>query len=171
MSSTCYLHLHYKQVYSGGYPVEEEEGPFVDREPTYVDLALLQLYRDHEDWTPGTDRAVPVTEEVWNAPCVYLVVPRYRDGDTFGTTHGLWTVTAITTTLEEAKKIKAEVLKNANDDSYEVPWEDPWNGYFSKLESVEIHEMKVEGKADQSKRSCGILAKLLKRAKHSLVED
>jgi hypothetical protein len=68
---------------------------------------------------------------------VFLVVVRYEDGDTFGSCYGNFHFYSIRATEKEAEKDKAiiETPRGENDDYR------PWDGYFERLEEVEIYEM------------------------------
>jgi len=84
---------------------------------------------------------------------VYLVVPRYSTGGTFGGETGRWEVHKICLTEEAARATKQAIYKEydvykadkLNPSRRRKDYESrPWMGYFERLETVEIHRMKVD---------------------------
>lgn len=74
---------------------------------------------------------------------VYLVVVRYQDGNTFGTTYGYWNVHLVTTDQKEAVDRRADILNGTLPKAPGTNYH-PWEGYFTHLEDVEIHAFKLK---------------------------
>lgn len=70
---------------------------------------------------------------------LHLVVVRYSDGGTFSTTTGYWSIQRVTTSLKDAMSVVEKIeTNNWGGDRWL-----PWNGYFSGLESVDVHTLDV----------------------------
>lgn len=142
-----YLYLTYRETRTGGE--SESDKPFSCRDDAYITVTFTGLGREktpHDGFFPlAGEHEVEVPDEVYAAAEVCLVIPRYRDGDSFGTTHGNWCVWAAVTTEEEALRIAEDVNKTDNprrSSRTPGPYR-PWEGYFAHLEDVEIHSFRV----------------------------
>jgi len=96
-----------------------------------------------------------VSDEVFNSDQVYLVIVRYRDGGSFGSTTGNWHIQQAFTNPEDAKALATSIRNR----SYEKEMDRkhgqyvhymPWVGYFCGLEGVEIHCFKIKDDAEDS---------------------
>ncbi len=85
-----------------------------------------------------------VSDDLFEAQEIFLVIPRYQDGGSFGTTHGQWEVWAAVGTEEEALKIEADIRSGALSKKGAYL---PWVGYFASLEDVEVHCFRVGRKS------------------------
>jgi len=142
-----HLYLAYQETHTGGEPESDEQ--WSSRSPGYLMVSFTGLGREktpHDGFFPSSnEHEVEVSDEVYASCEVYLVIPRYRDGDSFGTTHGHWTVWAAVTSEEEALRIAEDANKTDNPyrrDRTPGPYR-PWEGYFARLENVEIHHFRV----------------------------
>lgn len=142
------LYLGYKTTSSGGK--RESKAPYSSRSPQYIEVTFTSLSRES-----GTFFAhdIEVSDEVYAAEEVFLVVVRYRDGDSFGTSYGNWTVFAAVATEEEALKISKSIEDGSLAKAVEADQKKgvynthlQWVGYFSNLEGVEIHSFRVAQK-------------------------
>lgn len=90
-----------------------------------------------------------VEDDVFNAERVFLVIPRYYSGGTFGRTCGYWCVEGVFKTPEEAealaKAIRGKDYKSKTRDYL------PWVGYFEGLEDVEIHSFPIKDDVSQTR--------------------
>lgn len=129
-----YLSLDYSENRTGGGRKSDEE--WSDRFPTYITVEFHSLSRGSSRLYNGN---VEVTREQYEAQELYVVIVRYRDGDTFGSSHGHWTVAGVALTADEARKIEADARKPQTDISHYREWD----GYFSGLEGVEIHCFRI----------------------------
>lgn len=133
------LYLSYKETHTGGESESDEQ--WSSRSPSYTEVTFTGLSRVKDDsgFFPS-HRALYVDDDVYAAEEVYLVVYRYQDGDTFGTSHGNWGVYAVVKSEEEALKIGVDIESGTlHKDGKYLPWE----GYFSSLEGIEIHSFRV----------------------------
>lgn len=80
---------------------------------------------------------------------LWLVIVRYSDGGTFGTTHGYWKVKAICKDDKKAGEI-AQQIRSGTFPKPTYQWHGKthtgmheWEGYFSSLDDVEIHGMEI----------------------------
>lgn len=93
-----------------------------------------------------------VSEEVWNSEKVYLVIPRYSDGGTFGRTVGYWCIQGAyadeASALKLARSIQGKNFKAEYPEMASAYM--PWEGYFSGLQDVEVHCFTIrDGSNDQ----------------------
>lgn len=123
------LWLKYSTDSTGG---EWDENGF--RSTSYKTVQFTAVLRDRPDGFFGHD--FEVSEEVYSGSQVFLVVVRYRDGDSFGSSHGNWELWRAVSTAEDALKIKQDILSGelAKRENYL-----PWESHFCRLEDVEIH--------------------------------
>ncbi len=129
------LYLVYESSSEGGECESDE--PYSSRTPTYKTVRFTSVLREKMGFF-GHD--FEVTEEVYNGSQVFLVVVRYQDGDSFGTSHGNWEMWQAVGSAEEALKIKQDILSGAlTKKGHYLPWE----GYFCRLEDVEIHSFQI----------------------------
>lgn len=124
-----FLSLDYNENRTGGERESDEQ--WSSRRPTYITVEFHSLSRGSSRLSNGN---IEVTQEQYDARELFVVIVRYRDGDTFGTSHGHWTVAGVALTADEARKIEAEAHGPKPDSHYRE-----WDGYFNGLESVEIH--------------------------------
>ena len=73
---------------------------------------------------------------------LYVVVVRYYDGNTFGRTCGYGHIEAVLKTKEEAEILEKRIWEDNDFISYRGY--NPWHGYFSGLEDVEVHKVMVD---------------------------
>ena len=136
------VYLHYKENRSGGEPIPGDDWC---RRPGYIEVSFNALTK-----TPGTGSfftehtSLEVTDKVYDCEdYVYLVIVRYSDGNTFGTTYGHWDVYLVTTDQKEA----ADMGESIRNNTLPKGARKPWDGYFSSLEDVEIHAFKLKGES------------------------
>lgn len=87
---------------------------------------------------------------------VTVVVVRYTDGDTFGTTSGCWAVAGAFVEYQKATELNSYIQSLTREyetkqnrsftDTYDLLRKEcqcsiSWLGYFNRLEDVEIHQM------------------------------
>ena len=125
------LYLSYQSSTQGG----ELQQDSIYRNPAYISVTFKSVAREKNGFFAHD---FEVSEEVFNAERVFLVIPRYQDGNSFGTTHGNWEVWAAIATEDEALKIREAIVEDTLTDAYP-----PWKGYFSTLEDVEIHCFRI----------------------------
>lgn len=147
-----YFVLEYSTQSTGGDRTSDEA--YSSRTPKYLTQNIIGLKKFINTLTETKEKnyrneynfyrsdSLLVKEETFNFDKVYCVLVFYRDGDTFGTTHGNLHFDSVHGTQEEAIK-RAEQIEAEKDDGSIT---DPWKGYFSELESVEIHCFKPSDK-------------------------
>jgi len=142
------LYLGYTTTSSGGE--RESDEPYSSRSPQYIEVKFTSLTRQS-----GTFFAhdIEVSDEVHAADEVFLVVVRYQDGDSFGTSHGNWTVFKAVTSEAEATEIAGSIEDGSLAKAVEADQKRgvyntclQWVGYFNSLEGVEIHSFRVAEK-------------------------
>lgn len=132
------LVLHYKENVSGGEICEgQENSDWPDHEDSYVEFELLFISNINSNNYSGQYDIIYCDFNHSDIDKVYLVVVRYTDGDTFGTTRGNWYIESACKTEEEALKI-GESIEDGSYKGYK-----PWEGFFSGFESVEVIEMEI----------------------------
>jgi hypothetical protein len=88
--------------------------------------------RSSEDGIYGYERLNPGQQ-------AYLVVAKYRTGDTFGS-HETYTVAAIKSDRDQAEAVM-RICERPNDGSAKLR---PWDGYFESLLSAEVVPIEVQ---------------------------
>lgn len=142
------LYLGYKTSSSGGQ--QESDEPYSCRSPEYITVTFTSLSRES-----GTffGHNIEVADEV------FIVVVRYRDGDSFGSSHGNWTVWAATATEAEAIKIAGSITDGSlvkEEEKAKGRVYFPWTGYFNGLEGVEVHGFRVATKPPEDTSEFGV---------------
>lgn len=130
------LYLSYKETHTGGEAESDEQ--WACRSPSYTEVSFIGLSREEPDTGFFPEyREIEVPEALHGAETVFLVIYRYQDGDSFGTSHGNWGVYAAVGTEEEALAIRKDIGDGSSG------MHRPWDGYFKSFEGVEIHAFKV----------------------------
>lgn len=124
------VYLCYESSESGGGRVNDEE--WSDRHPRVKTLSNLSVHRERPEYC-GDSLEVP--PELLNEKFVYLVVVRYRDGDTFGHTTGDYHFYSVRATREEVDQDRKYLESTEHSSELYLPW----TGYFARLENVEVH--------------------------------
>lgn len=144
--TTKQLYLTTKESSTGGEP--EDDGRWARRSDIIVTVDFISVSREKPEGFFSCATAHEVSEEVYNAEQVFLVIPRFFDGGTFGTTRGNWTVQEVCLTEEQAISI-ADSIRNK---TYKGDGYLAWTGYFAGLEDVEIHCFKIKDKSTKGNR-------------------
>ena len=132
------LYIDYDTSSEGGEICEGEEGSeWPSHEPEIRSVTFNGIYRSNPQHKFFVDSHM-VSMPVFNSPVVYMVVVRYQTGGTFGCSQGCHEVINIFSTSAEAEDLKNSI----QDDSY--PGYKCWEGYFERLEGVEIHRFDVK---------------------------
>ncbi len=112
--------------------------PFSDTADTYYDFELNGVFL-HDVQTSSYVDEMEIEEPIPDH--IFIVVERYTDGDTFGTSFGHGSIEGACHTIEEAQEIKAAIERDekVHDGTFKS-WHgsNVWQGYFNDLESVEI---------------------------------
>ena len=141
--STKILYLDYNEDREGGEALDDAD--WSDHAPAHISFNLINILKYKEHIGRGWSEEIEVSEEIFNSKTVFLVVVRYSDGDTFGTTFGHWNIMAVYNLKTKARQLKERIENNKLEktDKYGDWKTKPWTGYFASLEGVEIHEMPV----------------------------
>ena len=132
-SSRTRVYVNYSETFTGGGKLPGEEGPFASREDRHIDFQVKNV-----SLSPAHPYHVYNYIEIPDpAPkhC-YVVVVRYKSGDTFGNSYGNGCIEGVFIHQADAEKRQAE-LKNGKGRS--IHGYKAWEGYFERLESVDIH--------------------------------
>lgn len=137
------VYLTYTEDRTGGEA--NEPGPYASRSPEYIEYSPTNLYSTPKSWHEEIE--VDFDPKEFLGKDLFLVVVRYSDGDTFGTTYGHWRVIGVYTDVETVSEVEKEIqetLKNENKYYYKtnkyVKFA-PWIGYFSGYETTELTKM------------------------------
>ena len=121
---TRFLHLRFRETTTGDTHVSH-------RTTTFLSLTRTPLERG--------DRAIRVTQEVWDSPLIYLVIARYmtRSNDRYADiSHGRWEVLLATVDPGVATEFAWDVELDPGKPGY------PWN-HRDDFEGVEVHSFRV----------------------------
>jgi len=134
-----YVYLTY--IEDRTYGERDGDGPFASRsrEPGDISFQPLGLSVETPDWSEQIE--IDSDPDSLIGQEFYVVIVRYRDGDTFGYTTGHWHVAEIERNKDKARDIASQIRSN----TYKG-WR-PWDGYFAKLENIEIHCFRLGEKA------------------------
>lgn len=134
------LYLSYNESRSGGYPLDDE--PYSEREDEVIDITWLGVTLD-KDSSGFLREELKCGDRVKVGDKVYVVIVRYSDGDTFGTTSGCFHI--MEGRVYKDRRLAEDQLRMANESRTRADlnmWY-PWHGYFAQFESAEIHEFVV----------------------------
>ena len=137
------LYMSYEQSERIVEDTYGEDGPYTGYTESEMEFSPLGLHKSRpnvflvEELKPDFD--------ISNLRKVWLVIVRYTDGGTFGTTSGNWVVKGVFKSSDLAKA--SALAKSIKDDTY-VPAEKygymEWKGFFNKLDDVELHHMELK---------------------------
>lgn len=128
------VYIEYASTSSGGERLTDEQ--WSDRADEHITLEVKRLYKTEPEHLFFKD-SLEVEPKVLESQFVYLVVVRYKTGDTFGSSYGNFHFYSVRATKEEAAQDQKDINAPRKDNnSYR-----PWDGYFERLEEVEIHPM------------------------------
>jgi hypothetical protein len=128
------FYISTSQRVTGGKPYPGEKGPYACCEPIYRETDFHRVYIN-----PPPNMMFFETIELSEAEYIhfskkkkiYLAVVFYSDGDTFGTTYGLFHISGLSSTQKGAERLNKEALER---NEYK-----PWEGYFSHLMRTEVY--------------------------------
>ena len=134
------LYINVKETSTGGEPESNES--YCQHSDIIKNVKFISVFKTIPDdcfWTPNS---FEVSEEVYNSEKIYLVIVRYSDGGSFGSTRGNWDIFKAFTDVEDALKMSQSInRKTLKKDypEYSKTLYFPWEGYFCSLEDVEVH--------------------------------
>ncbi len=134
------LYLEYHEGRSGGEICEgQENDSWPSHEDEEIDFSIVAVRLERgEHWLV---EEIKTDFDVKVGDAIHVIVARYYDGDTFGRTCGMWKICEVCKTAEEADAIE-EKLRHADNSDGKYSW--PWFGYFSGLEDIQTHRVKVK---------------------------
>jgi len=151
------LHLNYEAGESGGHALSNDA--WADYSDTVRTFAPLGLYLNRNNVPGWRNETVETRDEFRCGDVAFMVVVRYSDGDTLGSSTGNWSIWGIYRDAKDAMKqkglIEADARSGASgdmkgrEDAIGLASTNPhhslydWRGYFNSLENVEIHTMAV----------------------------
>lgn len=135
------VYISYQERRSGGEPLSNKK--WSSRKDTIIDFQLKEAsLQEPSSWY----------KESFEIECqklpktVYVVLVRYKDGDTFGNSYGHGYIEGVYLSEDQAQKI----VESIREDKYvkkggakKFASYLPWNGYFNRLESVNYHPMMI----------------------------
>lgn len=136
-------------------PKDYFEYEYIDYDPRIWQSVKSQMECDSISF--GEDRGDDFVLEDWMKERnlfpdkVWLVIVKYTDGGTFGTTHGYWKVKGVFPTEEEAGHMSNQIYKGTlplptyNYAGRVCEGAHEWTTYFASLDSVDILHMEIKG--------------------------
>jgi hypothetical protein len=135
------VYISYQERRSGGEPLSNKR--WSSRKDTIIDFQLKEAsLQEPSSWY----------KESFEIECqklpktIYVVLVRYKDGDTFGNSYGHGYIEGVYLSEDRAQK----VVEAIREDTYVGEGATkksrgyiPWNGYFNRLESVNYHPMVI----------------------------
>lgn len=133
------LILCYEEQIEGGEICEgQENDSWPSRKDSYHYVLLYSLHRPRSKHLSYDRKIIYSKFNPAKLKHVSLVVVRYGDGDTFGTSHGNCYIEGVYKTSDEADKVVDSIIKN------EYKGYKAWDQYFGGLEDCYVVSMKVE---------------------------
>jgi len=143
------IHLNYNSSEDGGNTIEPDD-PWSSRTDRHRYFYPKTLFINRDDVPTWQSERIEIDFKPEKGTDVFLVVVRYTDGDTFGTSYGNWHIECVFQKRKEAKELKEKIEKEekeyedngrkwSKDDVYR-----PWRGYFERMEYVEIYNLDIE---------------------------
>ena len=141
------IYITYTENRTGGEPLSNE--PYSTREDTFIDIKWNNVYT--KDPKNIEREVVEIDFNPEKQEHIYIVVVRYQDGDSYSFSHGNWCFVGAYETVKEAQEIIDQIKYDDEDydnEDYDNKKEKykgykPWNGYFAKLEDVELNALHV----------------------------
>lgn len=131
------VYIEYNSFTDGGERINPDER-WSNRTDQNTTLTVQKLYASEPKHLFFRD-SIEVDPSVLECSEVYLVVVRYQTGDTFGRSLGNFHFYSVRKTEQEAiedRWVCESPVKKGNYENYR-----PWDGYFERLEFVEIMKM------------------------------
>ncbi len=146
------LFLYYKETSSGGGIVAgQENNSFPDHNDEYLEQEYIALYKGTQEEEIYPCELINTNLKISIGDIVYLVIARYKTGDTFGNSFGHAAVMDVCIDVESAKEVAKTIEESAKAKKGWRAWQyPPWGGYFDRLEDVEIHRFAVQRYTDIS---------------------
>lgn len=141
--NTQELFVEFSETCSRDYHSEEQWGEW----ETIKHPSFEKISRNKELLKRWSFDSFKVSDEVFNAPHLYVVWVEYGSGDTFGRSEGNYEIAAITEIPEEALAIQKSIEKGKFDDDHpkSVCSYPSWTGYFESLTAVHVEFAQVMG--------------------------
>ena len=128
-SSNITFCVEYNETSTGGE--RESDEPYSNRAPCYISTTFTSISLNAPKWE--SYKTIQAPRELANYSTLYLVVVKYSDGDTFGTTYGYTELWSLHASMKEAEQA-VEELPASN--GYKA-----WTGYFARLEDIIIEPL------------------------------
>lgn len=147
-------YLQYEEYREGGQVCEgQENDAWPSYEDEFINFTPLKVFSTQP--TNCYTEEFDISFKYKPGDTIYLVIPRYFSGGTFGRTCGYWKIYGAFKTRKAAEKLQKE-LEEENKSYIDDKWQRrkgkatlknfeyrEWHGYFEGLENVEIHEMRL----------------------------
>jgi hypothetical protein len=129
------IYVTYNERRSGGEPESSER--YCSRSDTIIEYNL----KGASVMSPKSTSYYNTYEVAWETlpSIIYVVLVRYKSGDTFGSSYGNGYVEGVY--ADEASA--AAVMQSISGKSYKGYA--PWDGYFERLESVDVEPLMLAG--------------------------
>ena len=137
-ASPTRVYVEYDEHRTGG-KIENPSEQFSRREDTNITVRFIRLHKSqpaHRFFNHSIELSNP---KMIDLDKLFVAVVRYSDGDTFGRTNGNWYIAGVAPTY----KIASEMLKLEMTPSGKSEGIKRWEGYFSRLEGTEVHELRL----------------------------
>jgi len=132
------LILDYREYTSGGHDIDPDDR-WSSRTDKHTDFQPKLFVRDRQALSDFWAEEIEVSDEVYNANIVHLVVVRYSDGDTFGHGYGYWEIVGVFANVIQARELEHLLAR----DPSKYKGNKPWEGYFARYEYAESYMLSV----------------------------
>jgi len=134
------VYLTYDQNEGGGEALSDEQ--WSDRADGWKTFDPKHLYaKVNKDKPYWVETIYPDFDPIdYIGKSVYVIVVRYSTGDTFGHSTGEWFVEGVYNDVDETKKVSDSINKG----TYGSGKYQPWQGYFERLQDVEVHKFTLK---------------------------
>lgn len=116
--------------------------PWPDYEDAHITFRPKYLHRTESNCPEWIKETLEIDDELFEESALILVIVRYYDGSTFGTTYGYWDIVKVTNDIKVASQLQKDITekKGKNPKGYT-----PWDGFFGGFERVETEIVHMIG--------------------------
>lgn len=111
------------------------DGPYTGYSEAQIETTFIGLQREKPNSESFLELELPFHTDYNEV--LSLVIVKYKDGGTFGCTHGYWCVDGVYQTNRAAQAHAKAISEKPKPRDYdEYAWK-PWSGYFARIETID----------------------------------
>ncbi len=139
------IYITYEENRTGGEPESNEA--YSCRSATHINIRWKNAYIKERNSCYSETIEIDFNPE--DVEHIYIVVVRYKSGDSFGASYGNWKIIGAYKDVENAQEILDKINydeKHKYDEDYKKEYEKEfrdWDGYFERFENADIEVLHV----------------------------